>query len=220
MNIYEKLAAARVKLSAGGLKKGGSNAHTGRVYFELSDFLPALTRIQNELQFVCIPSFGTDLATMTIVNTEDPADRVEITTPMSTAELKGVHAVQNLGAVQTYLRRYLYMAAFEIVETDALDGAEPQDAKPASRKSGGETRENPVTPPAQQPDWVDRAKAAGLSPLITAAQKAALIALCDGKTEVLTEIRQNMGYAKTSDIRKEDYSEVERRLKVALEGKA
>jgi hypothetical protein len=40
---------------------------------------------------------------------------------MSSAELKGCHPVQNLGAVQTYLRRYLYTAAFELVEHDALD---------------------------------------------------------------------------------------------------
>jgi hypothetical protein len=40
---------------------------------------------------------------------------------MSTAALKGCHEVQNLGAVQTYLRRYLWVAALEIVEHDALD---------------------------------------------------------------------------------------------------
>jgi hypothetical protein len=48
---------------------------------------------------------------------------------MSSAALKGCHDVQNLGAVQTYLRRYLWTNAFEIVEHDALDattgGAEP-----------------------------------------------------------------------------------------------
>ena len=40
---------------------------------------------------------------------------------MSSAALKGCHEVQNLGAVQTYLRRYLWVAALEIVEHDALD---------------------------------------------------------------------------------------------------
>jgi hypothetical protein len=48
---------------------------------------------------------------------------------MSSAALKGCHDVQNLGAVQTYLRRYLWTNAFEIVEHDALDattgGVEP-----------------------------------------------------------------------------------------------
>ena len=49
---------------------------------------------------------------------------------MSTAELKGCHPVQNLGAVQTYLRRYLWTAAFEIVEGDALDATQGNDADP------------------------------------------------------------------------------------------
>ena len=35
--------------------------------------------------------------------------------------MKGAHAIQNLGAVETYQRRYLYLAAFEIVENDGLD---------------------------------------------------------------------------------------------------
>jgi hypothetical protein len=43
---------------------------------------------------------------------------------MSSAALKGCHEVQNLGAVQTYLRRYLWVAALEIVEHDAIDASE------------------------------------------------------------------------------------------------
>jgi hypothetical protein len=40
---------------------------------------------------------------------------------MSSASLKGCHEVQNLGAVETYIKRYLYQNCFEIVEGDALD---------------------------------------------------------------------------------------------------
>ena len=49
------------------------------------------------------------------------------TSPMSSASLKGCHDVQNLGAVQTYLRRYLWTNAFEIVEHDALDAVMGKD---------------------------------------------------------------------------------------------
>jgi hypothetical protein len=56
-----------------------------------------------------------------------------ITSPMSSAALKGCHEVQNLGAVQTYIRRYLWVTAMEIVEHDALDAttgaAEPEKPK-------------------------------------------------------------------------------------------
>jgi hypothetical protein len=40
---------------------------------------------------------------------------------MGSAQLKGCHEVQNIGAVETYQRRYLWVAALEIVEHDALD---------------------------------------------------------------------------------------------------
>jgi len=57
-----------------------------------------------------------------------------ITSPMSSAALKGCHDVQNLGAVQTYIRRYLWVTAMEIVEHDAIDSSEPaQDVSVAIR---------------------------------------------------------------------------------------
>jgi len=40
---------------------------------------------------------------------------------MGSAALKGCHEVQNIGAVETYQRRYLWVTAMEIVEHDVLD---------------------------------------------------------------------------------------------------
>jgi hypothetical protein len=53
----------------------------------------------------------------------DATQFIEFKCPMSSAALKGCHEVQNLGAVQTYLRRYLWTNAFEIVEHDAIDSS-------------------------------------------------------------------------------------------------
>ena len=39
--------------------------------------------------------------------------------------------IQNLGAVETYNRRYLWMAAMEIVEHDILAASKPLEDKPA-----------------------------------------------------------------------------------------
>jgi hypothetical protein len=44
---------------------------------------------------------------------------------MAEANLKGCHPIQNLGAVETYTRRYLWVTAMEIVEHDALDSSAP-----------------------------------------------------------------------------------------------
>ncbi len=43
---------------------------------------------------------------------------------MGSAALKGCHEVQNVGAVETYQRRYLWVAALEIVEHDAIDSSD------------------------------------------------------------------------------------------------
>jgi len=57
---------------------------------------------------------------MTIYDVEDGSS-VVFTSPMGSANLKGCHMVQNIGAVETYQRRYLYTVAMAIVEHDALD---------------------------------------------------------------------------------------------------
>jgi hypothetical protein len=49
---------------------------------------------------------------------------------MAEANLKGAHPIQNLGAVLSYQRRYLWMAALEIVEHDIIDSSPRVEDKP------------------------------------------------------------------------------------------
>jgi hypothetical protein len=109
-----------MRLQSAPLKKSGLNKFAGFQYFELSDFLPTIQNIFMQEGLCGVVSFEKDTATLTITDIEDSSSIV-ITSPMSEANLKGVHPIQNLGAVQTYLRRYLWVAALEIVEHDALD---------------------------------------------------------------------------------------------------
>ena len=131
MNVYQKLNIARAKFHSTELKKSGHNKFANYKYFELGDFIIPALEIFREFGLTSIISFGKDEASMTIVDNEKPEDRIVITSPMSSAALKGCHEVQNLGAVQTYLRRYLWVAALEIVEHDALDSSEPTKEKKA-----------------------------------------------------------------------------------------
>ena len=57
---------------------------------------------------------------------------------MSSASLKGCHEVQNLGAVETYIKRYLYQNCFEIVESDVLD----ETMNPAEKTGGNSEVDN------------------------------------------------------------------------------
>ena len=128
MSVYKKLQQARLALQNTKLSKSGKNKFAGYEYFELGDFLPQIQKICADVGLCGVVSFNAEMAYLTIHDTETDGF-VTFTSPMSSAALKGCHDVQNLGAVQTYLRRYLWTNAFEIVEHDALDattgGVEP-----------------------------------------------------------------------------------------------
>jgi hypothetical protein len=125
MNVFQKINAARAAFHSQPLKKSGHNKFAGYDYFELGDFVIPALQVFADHGLTSIISFG-EVASMTIVNNDKPEETIVITSPMSEANLKGCHAVQNLGAVQTYLRRYLWVAALEIVEHDALDATTGQ----------------------------------------------------------------------------------------------
>ena len=120
MSIFEKLNKARLQFQKKGVKKSGKNAYAGYSYYELSDIIPAINKIADELKFCCVINFTNDLAKLDFCDLEKD-ERITFTSPMSSASLKGGQEVQNLGAVETYIKRYLYQNCFEIVEGDVLD---------------------------------------------------------------------------------------------------
>jgi hypothetical protein len=115
---------ARVDLQSVVMKKSGTNKFAGYSYFELGDFLPQIQSIFFRIGLCGYISFGKELATLTITDVHDQTEIV-ITSPMEPANLKGMHPVQNLGAVISYIRRYLWMVALEVVEHDILDAGKP-----------------------------------------------------------------------------------------------
>ena len=97
--------------------------------------MPTINSLLEKYNLCSNISFDNDMATLTIVNAENTDEKLVFTSPMSNANLKGCHDVQNLGAVQTYLRRYLWVNAFEIVESDGLDATTGKDDKPSKTKA-------------------------------------------------------------------------------------
>lgn len=144
MNIYGKLAKARLEFHAKSLTKSGHNKFAGYRYFELGDFIcHALTCLANN-GLCAVISYTKESATMRVFE-NDGANSFEITTPMSNVSLKGCHEVQNLGAVQTYLRRYLWVSLMEIIEIDAVD-AQASEQEPVKRPSTRKVAEPVVNP--------------------------------------------------------------------------
>lgn len=129
--IYDKLQQARIALQSMELKKSGHNKFAGYKYFELGDFLPAVNNIFGSLGLCQTLEFDKELATMRIFD-RDTGGQIKFTCPMASANLKGCHEVQNLGASITYISRYLFVMALSICEHDAIDASEP--VAPASAK--------------------------------------------------------------------------------------
>lgn len=143
MNLFEKIQEIRVRLQNETIKMTGKNTFANYEYFELDDFLKPLNRLMQEYKMVAIPSFAQDVATLTAINCEKPEEVFVITSPMGSAQLKGCHEVQNIGAVETYQRRYLYQAMFDIAESDALNKTHGREDKTQQPK---QTQNSPAKP--------------------------------------------------------------------------
>lgn len=140
-NVYMKLQTVRAELSKTELTKTGENKHLKFKYFELGDFLPAITELCAKNKICSIINFGTKLATLKIIDCEKDGSIIRFSTPIEKAKLMGSPSpVQELGATQTYIRRYLYMNAFEVVDTDVVD-AQPQDKAPNRKIADIDLRE-------------------------------------------------------------------------------
>ena len=201
MSVYKKLQQARLALQNTKLTKSGKNKFAGYEYFELADFLPQIQKICTEIGLCGVVSFNNEMAYLTIHDT-DGEGFTTFTSPMSTAALKGCHDVQNLGAVISYLRRYLWTNAFEIVEHDVLDATtgsiepvkkvEPKPApvveaapKPAA-KIAGEKGEWQIVAPAAPADgeitaWLDLIKTTSHM----------LLDLCTSEADVMQIFKKN-----------------------------
>jgi len=201
MSVYKKLQEARIQLQNTKLNKSGKNKFAGYEYFELGDFLPQIQNICQKIGLCGTVSFDQTMAYLTIYDV-DGTDRgfVTFTSPMSSAALKGCHDVQNLGAVQTYLRRYLWTNAFEIVEHDALDAttggvepvkkAEPKpvpvQVKAEPKKIVGEKGEWQIVAPAAPAEgeitaWLDLIKTSSHM----------LLDLCADEADVMQIFKKN-----------------------------
>jgi hypothetical protein len=151
MSVHKKLMQARLELQAKDLKKSGQNKFAGYQYFELGDFLPVVQKIFADIGLCGVVSYSADVASLSIYDIEG-GDPVIITSPMGSAALKGCHEVQNIGAVETYQRRYLWVTAMEIVEHDALDattGSAPAGSAAAIKQDAYSSLD------AEAKTWID-----------------------------------------------------------------
>ena len=142
MNVYQKLLTARCKFLGAQVQKSGKNMKLKYKYFELDDIVPVALPIFQEVGLLPVTSFSNETASMSLVDVDNPADMITFLSPMreiepivsNTTGGEVTNAIQRLGSVETYQRRYLYMIALDIVEADemeAMTGMTPEAPAPA-----------------------------------------------------------------------------------------
>lgn len=140
-SIYEKLAQMRVELQSKKLTKTGKNTYSKYDYYELSDFLPSCNSIAASYKTLFKFAINENTASLTLINLEDLDDVIEFSIPTANVSIQGATAMQNIGAVTTYARRYLYMIAMEISEDDNLDTADTAEKVTKEQKRQKEEAE-------------------------------------------------------------------------------
>ena len=128
-NVFQKLLNARVDFHTQDVKKSGKNMQLSSKYFELDDIVPVALPIFKKHGLLPVTTFDNELAVMKIYDVDSPEDVISFTSPMKEIDPiissrtggEVVNAIQRLGSVETYQRRYLYMAALDIVENDTIE---------------------------------------------------------------------------------------------------
>ncbi len=161
-NVWRRLSQARMAFLQKGAKKSGVNRHMEFDYFELADIVPYAVPIFDEHGLLHIFNLTKDEATLTLTNCDNPEETIVFSVPM--VEIKALTSntgkvitteIQSLGALITYLRRYLYMIALDIVENDIIDRGVDN---PTSVKGTEAKKESRTTTAIKKPNIVTKAE--------------------------------------------------------------
>lgn len=135
-HLFQKIQEIKCELMDMNLKKSWKNNHAWFEYYELADILPAIVKLCQQYKVFSRIVFNNENAVLELVNIENPTETAVYTSPMREVELKWCQPIQALWAVETYQRRYLYLNAFDIVESDTLDAVswKEEEKKPATKK--------------------------------------------------------------------------------------
>lgn len=146
-NLNESIIEIRVKLQNAKLKKSGKNKFAGFDYFELADFLPKLNELMLEEKIndrfyikdgyaILEIQKGGEIATyqMPFVLFETPLTFKKDKNGNLLKDKNGEYIqvasmqdIQYLGALNTYYKRYLYLNAFGITDSEIIDSMNNDD---------------------------------------------------------------------------------------------
>lgn len=135
MTIYQKIAGIQKNLLQKELPKSGYNKFGNFKYHEMEDILPTIFRECYNQELFIEFSFTNELAQLKIRNWNKPGESVITSVPMPEIVPlnRGMNIMQSEGSYITYLKRYLLINMFLIVEKDVVDSDNVKHATSKSR---------------------------------------------------------------------------------------
>lgn len=132
--IHQKVANIQRNLMRQELPKSGYNKFGKFHYHELEDILPAIFQECYNQELFMEFSFTNDLAQLKIRNWNEPGESIITSVPMPEIEPlnKGMNVMQSEGSYITYLKRYLLVNMFLIMEKDVVDSDNSTGTKEVS----------------------------------------------------------------------------------------
>ncbi len=126
--IHQKIARIQKNLMGMKLPKSGENKFANFKYYELEDILPAIFKECYNQELFLEFSFSLDGAQLKVRNWNEPEESVITSVPMPEIVPlnRGMNILQSEGSYITYLKRYLLINLFLIMEKDVVD-AIPQN---------------------------------------------------------------------------------------------
>lgn len=151
MSIYEKLARIQEEVMNTSFSKSGKNKFKKYDYFELEDLLQKIIPLTIKYETTIIFSF-TEHGVLKLKDWNPEKGEVSIRVPFPELEAinKGTNKIQSTGAYITYLKRYLLMNMFLIMEKDIVDSNTNNTGVKETNTSKKEVSESVTDDPVQK----------------------------------------------------------------------
>ena len=131
LELYKKLAEMQEILLATKINKSGKNTHTGARYYELEDLVPPVQLACKKVNCLTHFNFPYDevldgyKAELHLIDLDDGEKLIfQVPFPVLEKVNNGMNIMQSEGAYLTYLRRYLLLDTFQLIEKEVIDASE------------------------------------------------------------------------------------------------
>lgn len=145
MNILEKLTNIQNDLLEISIPKSGHNQFGHFDYYTLNDLLPPILKLCKNYGCTLYFDFPPEKGQLYLINWKDKEDRICVEVPFAQLEkLPKMNWAQSSGTYQTYMKRYLILHTFDIIEEEVIDSLQFTN----DGNSGGSKKSFEKVPPA------------------------------------------------------------------------